>query len=192
MRKANLKRQTKETDIAISLNLDGGKSSIDIPSGFLTHMLDSFVRHSGIGLNLKAKGDIQVDMHHTIEDIGIVFGKAIKEAVGDKKGINRYGTARLPMDESLVEVSLDISGRPYFMVHGEEDFSGAVGDMELDLVPEFFRALAFNSGITMHLTVISSGNAHHLAECCFKAFARAFRKAIAITGEDVPSTKEML
>jgi imidazoleglycerol-phosphate dehydratase len=192
MRKASIKRQTKETSISINLNLDGGKNSIDIPSGFLTHMLDSFTRHSGTGLSVKAIGDIQVDMHHTVEDIGIVLGQAIKEALGDKKGINRYGTARLPMDEALVEVSLDISGRPFFVIHGEEEFSGAVGDMELDLVPEFFRALAFNAGITMHLTVISSGNAHHLAECCFKAFARAFKQAVKITSDELPSTKGML
>ena len=192
MRKANVKRQTKETTIAITLNLDGGKTAIDVPSGFLSHMLETLARHSGIGLNVKATGDVHVDMHHTVEDIGIVLGLAIKDALGDKKGINRFGNARLPMDEALVEVSLDISGRPFFTVHGEEDFSGAVGDMELDLVPEFFRSLAFNAGITMHMTVISSGNAHHLAECCFKSFARAFRQAIEITGNDVPSTKEML
>jgi len=192
MRKATVKRNTKETDIAVSVNLDGGKCLIDIPSGFLTHMLDSFARHSGMGLTVRAHGDIQVDMHHTIEDIGIVIGQAIKDALGDKKGINRYGFAKLPMDEALVEVSLDLSGRPYFMIHGEEDFFGQVGDMELDLIPEFMRALAFNAGITMHLSVISSENAHHLAECCFKAFARAIRDAAAIIGEDVPSTKEVL
>lgn len=192
MRKATVKRNTKETDIAVSVNLDGGKCLIDIPSGFLTHMLDSFARHSGMGLTVRAQGDIQVDLHHTVEDIGIVIGQAIKDALGDKKGINRYGFAKLPMDEALVEVSLDLSGRPYFVIHGEEDFFGQVGDMELDLIPEFFRALAFNAGITMHLSVISSGNAHHLAESCFKAFARAIRDASAITGEDVPSTKEVL
>jgi imidazoleglycerol-phosphate dehydratase len=192
MRKATLKRETKETNIVVTINLDGGKTSIDIPSGFLTHMLDSFARHSGVGLGVKAVGDIQVDLHHTVEDIGIVLGQAIKEALGSKKGINRFASVRLPMDESLVEVSIDLSGRPFFMLHGEEDFIGQAGDMELDLVPEFFRALAFNAGITMHLSVISSGNAHHLAECCFKSFARAFREAIAITGEEMPSTKGML
>jgi imidazoleglycerol-phosphate dehydratase len=192
MRKATVKRNTKETDIAVTVNLDGGKCLIDIPSGFLTHMLDSFARHSGMGLTVKAQGDIQVDMHHTVEDIGIVLGQAIREALGNKKGINRYGFAKLPMDEALVEVALDLSGRPYFMIHGEEDFFGQVGDIELDLIPEFMKALAFNAGITMHLSVISSGNAHHLAECCFKAFARAIRDAAAITGEDVPSTKEVL
>ena len=192
MRTGSVTRKTRETEITVSLCLDGGDFRPDIPSGFLTHMLDALAKHGGLGLAVQARGDVHVDLHHTVEDIGIVLGKAFKKALGDKAGITRYGLAKVPMDEALVEVCLDISGRPYFQVHGGDVFHGQAGDLDLELVPEFFRALAFNAGITLHVTVCASGNGHHLAEACFKAFARAVRQAVALSGTGVPSTKESL
>jgi imidazoleglycerol-phosphate dehydratase len=192
MRQAQVTRKTKETNISVKLNLDGGGILVDIPSGFLSHMLDALSKHAGLGLEVKAKGDVHVDLHHTVEDIGIVLGQAFKEALKDKRGITRYGTAKVPMDESLVEVCLDISGRPYFQIHGQDDFQGQAGDLDLELIPEFFRALAFNAGITLHMSVFASGNGHHLAEACFKAFARAIKEAVTISGADIPSTKASL
>ncbi|HHO75593.1 MAG TPA: imidazoleglycerol-phosphate dehydratase HisB [Deltaproteobacteria bacterium] len=192
MRKAQVTRKTKETDISVDLNLEGGESMIDIPSGFLSHMLDALAKHAGLGLKIKAQGDVHVDLHHTVEDIGIVLGQALKKALGDKRGITRYGLAKVPMDESLVEACLDISGRPYFQIHGTDEFHGQAGDLNLELVPEFFRSLAFNAGLTLHISVFASSNGHHLAEACFKAFARAIKQATAITGTDIPSTKEAL
>lgn len=192
MRQANITRKTKETNISVTLNLDGGDILINIPSGFLSHMLDALSKHAGLGLEIKAEGDTHVDLHHTVEDIGIVLGQAVQKALGDKRGITRYGLAKVPMDESLVEVCLDISGRPYFQIHGQADFHGQAGDLNLELVPEFFRALAFNAGITLHMSVFASGNGHHLAEACFKAFARAIKEAVAVSGTDIPSTKESL
>ena len=192
MRQAKVTRKTKETNISVDLNLDGGDIRIDIPSGFLGHMLDALSKHAGLGLEIKAEGDTYVDLHHTVEDIGIVLGQALQKALGDKRGITRYGLAKVPMDESLVEVCLDISGRPYFQVHGEADFRGQAGDLSLELVPEFFRALAFNAGITLHMSVVASGNGHHLAEACFKAFARAIKDAVIVSGTDIPSTKASL
>ncbi|HOS97616.1 MAG TPA: imidazoleglycerol-phosphate dehydratase HisB [Deltaproteobacteria bacterium] len=192
MREATVTRKTRETEITVSVCLDGGDFSLSIPSGFLTHMLDAFAKHSGIGLSVDAKGDVHVDLHHTVEDIGIVLGKALKGALGEKRGITRYGQAKVPMDETLVEACIDISGRPFMVVHGGDVFHGMAGDLDLELVPEFFRALVFNAGITLHLTVCASGNGHHLAEACFKAFARALREALAVTGTDIPSTKAHL
>lgn len=192
MRTGSVTRKTRETEITVSLCLDGGEFRPDIPSGFLTHMLDALAKHGGLGLAVQARGDVHVDLHHTVEDIGIVLGKAFKKALGDKAGITRYGLAKVPMDEALVEVCLDISGRPYFQVHGGDVFHGQAGDLDLELVPEFFRALAFNAGITLHVTVCASGNGHHLAEACFKAFARAVREAVSLGGTGIPSTKESL
>jgi imidazoleglycerol-phosphate dehydratase len=192
MRTGSVTRKTKETEITVSLCLDGGDFKPDIPSGFLTHMLDALAKHGGLGLAVQAKGDVHVDLHHTVEDIGIVLGKAFKKALGEKAGITRYGLAKVPMDESLVEVCLDISGRPYFQVHGGDVFHGQAGDLDLELVPEFFRSLAFNAGITLHMTICASGNGHHLAEACFKAFARAMREAVSVSGTGIPSTKESL
>ncbi|HNY66693.1 MAG TPA: imidazoleglycerol-phosphate dehydratase HisB [Deltaproteobacteria bacterium] len=192
MRTGSVTRKTKETEITVDLCLDGGEFKPDIPSGFLTHMLDALAKHGGLGLSVQARGDVHVDLHHTVEDIGIVLGKAFKKALGDKSGITRYGLAKVPMDEALVEVCLDISGRPYFQIHGGDVFHGQAGDLDLELVPEFFRSLAFNAGITMHITVCASGNGHHLAEACFKAFARAVRQAVSISGTGIPSTKASL
>lgn len=192
MRESTVTRKTKETEISVKICLDGGAFKPDIPSGFLTHMLDAFAKHAGLGLTVVAKGDVHVDLHHTVEDIGIVLGKAMKGALGEKRGITRYGLAKVPMDEALVEVCLDISDRPYFEIHGPDVFRGRAGDLDLELVPEFFRSLAFQAGITVHMTVYASGNAHHLAEACFKAFARALKEAVAVTGTDIPSTKAYL
>ncbi len=192
MREATVTRKTKETEISVSVCLEGGEFREKIPSGFLSHMLDALAKHSGIGLKVEAKGDVHVDLHHTVEDIGIVIGKAIKKALGEKQGITRYGLAKIPMDESLVEVCLDISGRPYFTVHGGDVFHGRAGDLDLELVPEFFRSLAYHAGITMHMSVFSFSNGHHLAEACFKAFARALKVAVSISGTDIPSTKASL
>ena len=192
MREATVTRKTRETEISVTICLEGGAFKPDIPSGFLTHMLDAFAKHAGIGLKVEAKGDVHVDLHHTVEDIGIVLGKAIKTALGEKRGITRYGLAKVPMDESLVEACLDISGRPFFVIHGGDVFHGRAGDLDLELVPEFFRSLAFQAGITTHMSVLASGNGHHLAEACFKAFARAFKEAVAVTGTDIPSTKAYL
>lgn len=192
MRTATITRTTAETDIRATVDLDGGTRNITVPSGFFSHMLDALSRHGGLGLDLTATGDTHVDFHHTVEDTGIVLGQAIAKALGDKKGIERYGLAKVPMDESLVEACLDLSGRPFFAIHGEENFTGKAGDFDLELVPEFFRALAFNAGITLHLTINAAGNGHHTAEACFKAFARALRDAVRITGDEIPSTKEHL
>jgi imidazoleglycerol-phosphate dehydratase len=192
MRTSTVTRKTKETEITVSVCLDGGEFREQIPSGFLSHMLDALAKHAGIGLIVEAKGDVHVDLHHTVEDIGIVMGKAIKQALGEKRGITRYGLAKIPMDEALVEVCLDISGRPFFAVHGGDCFHGQAGDLDLELVPEFFRSLAFQAGITLHMTVYSSSNGHHLAEACFKAFARALKEAVSLSGTDIPSTKAHL
>ncbi|HDM32509.1 MAG TPA: imidazoleglycerol-phosphate dehydratase HisB [Deltaproteobacteria bacterium] len=192
MRRSSVKRKTKETDVEVEVNLDGGDVNIDVPSGFFAHMLDSLSRHSGIGLKVVARGDTDVDLHHTVEDIGIVMGLAIKEALGDKAGINRFGLAKIPMDESLVEACMDISDRAYFTIHGEDPFHNQAGNFPLELVPEFFRALAFNAGITLHVTVYAARNTHHAAEACFKALARALAQAVAISGKDIPSTKGVL
>ncbi|MCD6570358.1 MAG: imidazoleglycerol-phosphate dehydratase HisB [Deltaproteobacteria bacterium] len=192
MRSASITRQTKETDVKIELNLDSMGYQIDIPAGFLKHMLELFSMHSGIGLDVKAKGDIYVDLHHITEDIGIVMGLALKDALGEKQGIARYGFAKIPMDEALVEACMDLSNRPFFQIHGGDLFHGKVGDFDLELLPEFFRSVAFKAGITLHITIYSSGNKHHLAEACFKAFAYALKEAVRIVGEDIPSTKAKL
>ncbi|HWR67589.1 MAG TPA: imidazoleglycerol-phosphate dehydratase HisB [Desulfomonilia bacterium] len=192
MREATVTRKTKETEITVKICLEGGELSLNIPSGFLTHMLDALAKHAGLGLKIEAAGDVHVDLHHTVEDIGIVMGKAIKGALGEKLGITRYGLAKVPMDEALVEACIDISGRPFFVIHGGDVFHGTAGDLGLELVPEFFRALAFNAGITVHMTICATGNGHHLAEACFKAFARALKEAVAVTGTDIPSTKARL
>jgi len=192
MRSASITRQTKETDVSIELNLDSKGYEIDIPAGFLEHMLELLSMHSGIGLKAKASGDTHIDLHHITEDIGIVMGLALKDALGEKQGIERYGFAKIPMDETLVEVCMDLSGRPFFQIHGEDLFRGKVGDFDLELLPEFFKSVAFKAGINLHITVCSSGNKHHLAEACFKAFARALKGAVRIVGEDIPSTKATL
>lgn len=180
MREANLSRKTKETDISIQVKLDENlESKINTGIGFFNHMLELFAFHSGIYLSIDCKGDIQVDGHHSVEDIGILMGKAIKEALGDKKGINRYGDAFLPMDETLAHCSLDISGRPY-LVFNVEFTSERVGDFETELTEEFFRAIAVNSGMTLHFNLEYGKNTHHIIEALFKSFGRALKQAITI------------
>lgn len=180
MREASISRKTKETNIEIKINLDKKEECIiETGIGFLNHMLELFAFHSGITLVIKCDGDLFVDGHHSVEDIGIVLGKVIKEALGDKKGIMRYGDSFLPMDETLAHCSLDISGRP-FLVFNVELPSQKVGDFETELTEEFFRAVAFNSGITLHLNLEYGKNTHHIIEALFKSFGQSLKKAIEI------------
>ncbi len=195
MRKAEINRDTNETKVYVSTNLDGkGNTDINTGVGFFDHMLDLFGKHSGIDLKVLCKGDLYVDGHHTIEDIGIVMGQVLNKALGDKKGIRRYGSARIPMDEALVSVDLDISGRPFLEINATL-FSPRIGEFETSLVEEFFRALVYNSGITLHINCEYGKNDHHIIEGMFKGFARAFRIAIEIDlrfAQDIPSTKGIL
>lgn len=193
-RVAEVKRTTKETDISLSLNLDGnGTSEIDTGIGFFDHMLDGFARHGLFDLKVEVKGDLIVDCHHSIEDTGIVLGEAIKKAVGDKKGMKRFGSCILPMDETLVLCAIDISGRPYLSFDGEFT-TDRVGYMDTEMVKEFFYAISYAAGMNLHLKVLSSGNNHHMIEAMFKAFARALDEATLIDPRitDVLSTKGSL
>lgn len=191
---STLERNTKETKIKLTINLDGeGKTNIDTGVGFFDHMLNLMAFHGGIDLEIKANGDLEVCDHHMVEDTGILLGKAFLEALGDKKGINRYGTFFLPMDETLVQVSLDISGRS-FLVFDAEFKRDTVGTFSTEMTEEFFRAFAFNSGITLHAKVLYGSNDHHKIEALFKALGRALREAKSINENDMrlPSTKGML
>jgi imidazoleglycerol-phosphate dehydratase len=195
MRKANVKRTTKETDVAVAIDLDGsGAASIATGIGFLDHMLDLLARHSRIDLDVKAKGDLHVDQHHTTEDVGIALGQAIKKALGDMKGITRYADVHVPMDEALTRVAVDISGRP-FLVFNVEFVRAKIGAFDTALVQEWFQALAVNAALTLHVATLYGSNDHHIAESCFKGLARALRTAIAIdprAAHEVPSTKGTL
>ena len=193
-RSAELLRQTKETRVKISLNLDGsGKSSPETGVGFFNHMLDLFARHSLIDLAVNAEGDLEVDHHHTVEDVGIVLGQVLEKALGDKRGINRYGWAILPMDETLAQVALDLSGRSAF-VYNVRFSSGAIGDFPTELIEEFFKAFANSARMNLHITVPYGANNHHIAEAIFKATARALRQAVTQDprSNEVPSTKGSL
>ena len=190
-RTADYVRKTKETDISLHLNLDGtGSSSINTGIGFFDHMLDGFARHGLFDLKVNVAGDLAVDCHHTIEDTGIVLGNAIKEAVGDKKGIRRYGSCILPMDETLVLCAVDLSGRPYLVFDGEFT-TDRVGYMDTEMVKEFFYAISYTAGMNLHIRVLSGGNNHHMIEAMFKAFAKALDKATVIDPRitDILSTK---
>lgn len=191
-RQGYVKRDTKETQIDLLIDLNGsGKSEIDTEVGFFNHMLTLFSFHSSIDLKLKTKGDIEVCDHHLVEDVGIALGQALKEALGDKIGIKRYGTVFVPMDEALTMVTLDISGRSF--LHFEGEFKReSIGNFSTEMVLEFFRAVAFNSGITVHCRILYGENDHHKIEGLFKAFGRALREAIEIVGNDIPSTKGAL
>lgn len=187
-------RETKETDINVEVNIDGeGKCNIDTGIGFFDHMLNLMAVHGGMDLKIKAKGDLYVDCHHTVEDVGITLGSCLKEALGDKVGIKRYGTAYTPMDESLAFVSLDISGRSY-LVFDAEFTVDRVGGLDTEMVEEFFRALAFNAGITLHIKIMYGKNNHHKIEGIFKAFGRALKEAMTIDEKikGVMSTKGVL
>ena len=193
-RTAKLSRHTKETKVELSLNLDGrGAASVQTGVGFFDHMLDLLSRHSLIDLDVRAEGDLQVDAHHTVEDVGIVLGQAIEKAVGDKRGIHRYGWAIVPMDESLAQVAVDLSGRPAFVFHVV--FSGpTIGDFQTELVEEFFKGLATSARMNLHVAVPYGTNNHHIAEAIFKATAKALRQAVSRDprSDDVPSTKGSL
>ena len=193
-RTADYVRKTKETDISLHLNLDGtGSSSINTVIGFFDHMLDGFARHGLFDLKVNVAGDLAVDCHHTIEDTGIVLGNAIKEAVGDKKGIRRYGSCILPMDETLVLCAVDLSGRPYLVFDGEFT-TDRVGYMDTEMVKEFFYAISYTAGMNLHIRVLSGGNNHHMIEAMFKAFAKALDQATVIDPRitDILSTKGSL
>ena len=194
VRTADYVRKTKETDISLHVNLDGtGSSSIHTGIGFFDHMLDGFARHGLFDLKVNVAGDLAVDCHHTIEDTGIVLGNAIKEAVGDKKGIRRYGSCILPMDETLVLCAVDLSGRPYLVFDGEFT-TDRVGYMDTEMVKEFFYAISYTAGMNLHIRVLSGGNNHHMIEAMFKAFAKALDQATVIDPRitDILSTKGSL
>ena len=191
---AECTRKTKETDIYLSFDLDGrGDAKVDTGIGFFDHMLDGFARHGLFDLNVKVTGDLVVDCHHTIEDTGIVLGNAIKKAVGDKKGIKRFGSCMLPMDETLVLCAVDLSRRPYLSFDAEFT-TDRVGYMDTEMVKEFFYAISYSAGMNLHLKVITGGNNHHMIEAMFKAFAKALDEATIIDPRitDILSTKGSL
>lgn len=176
-RVVTVERKTKETDIKLTLNLDGtGKSQIDTGIGFFDHMLDGFTRHGLFDLELTCKGDLNVDCHHTIEDVGIVLGQAIKEAIGDKKSLKRYGSMMLPMDDALVLCAIDLSGRPYFVYNCEYSMT-SIGDMDTEMVKDFFYAISYSAAMNLHIKQLDGFNNHHIAEATFKAFAKALDQA---------------
>lgn len=193
-RSASIERNTKETDIRVTLELDGtGQAELDTGIGFFDHMLDGFARHGLFDLNVYVDGDLDVDCHHTVEDTGIVLGNAIKEAVGDKKGIRRYGSCILPMDEALVLCAVDLSGRPYYV--SDASFSAPmIGDLDTETISEFFYAVSYSAAINLHFKVFSGSNSHHICEAMFKAFAKALDAAVAVDPRitDVLSTKGSL
>lgn len=191
---ANVERKTRETDIELMLSIDGtGKSDIETGIGFFDHMLEGFAKHGFFDLTLKCDGDLEVDTHHTVEDCGIVLGQAIKEAIGDKKGIKRYGNFILPMDESLLLCAVDLCGRPYFS--WDANFTvPQIGDLESEMIKEFFYAVSYSAGMNLHIKVLTSGNNHHMAEAMFKAFAKALDEATTVDPRitDILSTKGSL
>ncbi|MCR4282500.1 MAG: imidazoleglycerol-phosphate dehydratase HisB [Bauldia sp.] len=195
MRKAAVKRKTKETDISVAVDLDGtGKARIRSGVGFFDHMLEQVARHSLIDITIQAKGDLHIDQHHTVEDVGIALGTAVKQALGDMKGIARYADVHLPMDEAMTRAAIDISGRPH-LVWKVSFTRGKVGDLDSELFREFFAAFAQNAGVTLHVENLYGRNNHHIAETCFKALARVLRAAVAIDPRQksrVPSTKGRL
>jgi len=192
---AEINRETSETIIGVALELDGeGRADVSTGIGFLDHMLTALARHALFDLRVHAKGDLHIDFHHTTEDVGIVIGQCLRQALGDKRGIRRYGAATIPMDEALVDAALDISGRP-FLAWSVSFTQPKIGEMDTELFEEFFRALAFNAGITLHMTQRAGTNAHHVAEACFKALARALRAATEADPramDAIPSTKGVL
>jgi imidazoleglycerol-phosphate dehydratase len=192
-RTANRERSTAETKIRLSLDLDGGESSASTGVGFLDHMLDLLARHGKLGLVVEASGDLDTGAHHTVEDVGIVLGQALDEALGDRAGIRRYGSALVPMDESLAECTIDVSGRPLCVFDAELPATSIAG-FDTELTEEFFRAVANGAKLTLHVSVRYGSNAHHMIEACFKAFARALRVAVSVDPDEsgVPSTKGTL
>jgi imidazoleglycerol-phosphate dehydratase len=195
MRSASVTRRTGETDVTVTLDLDGsGSYQVATGIGFLDHMLELLTRHSLLDLEIKAKGDLRVDMHHTVEDVGIVIGQALDKALGERRGIARYGSAYVPMDEALTRVSIDISGRPH-LVWKVPFLRSRVGAMDVELFHEWFQALVLNARITLHVETLYGDNTHHIAESCFKALARALRQAVEVDERQkslIPSTKGSL
>lgn len=195
MRNAMIERKTRETEIMVSLDLDGtGDYDIDTGIGFLDHMLEAFARHAMLDMKVRAQGDLHIDFHHTTEDVGIVIGQAIAKALGDFKGIRRFGEATIPMDETLTRCAIDVSNRPYLI--WKVNFTRPkLGEMDTELFKEWFQAVAQNAGITLHIENLYGENNHHIVESCYKAFARALRAAVAIDerlGDVAPSTKGVL
>lgn len=190
-RRAVVERKTKETEITVALELEGGDVCVNTGVGFFDHMLTALGFYAGFGLEITAKGDLSVDAHHTVEDVGIVLGQALAQALGDKAGITRFGTAFVPMDESLARVVLDISARPYLAYEAVMP-QERIGDYDSCLTEEFFRALAVHGGLTLHATGLYGTNAHHLTEAMFKALGLALKQAVAVTGQGTTSTKGVL
>jgi imidazoleglycerol-phosphate dehydratase len=192
-RTAEIDRKTKETEVSLQLDLDGGEASASTGVGFLDHMLDLLARHGRLGMKLEAKGDLETGAHHTTEDVGIVLGQAIDEALGDRAGIRRYGFATVPMDEALAECAIDISGRPLTVFEAELP-EVTIAGFDAELAEEFFRAVSSNAKMTLHVRVSYGSNAHHMIEAAFKAFARALRESVSVDPDEtgVPSTKGTL
>lgn len=192
MRETKLERNTAETQIKLSLNIDKCQTSNIITGvGFFDHMLNLFARHSGCTLDLFCIGDLHIDSHHTVEDCGIAIGKALAACLDDKRGLTRYGEATIPMDEALVQAVVDISGRSYLVFQAELP-KAVLGNFEVEMVEEFFRALAHNAGLTLHIRVLYGSNLHHIIEAIFKAFARAMKTAMHQDGDQIPSTKGVI
>lgn len=191
MREATLSRKTKETDIRLSLALEGGEVAVSTGIGFFDHMLTAFAFYGGLGLKLEVKGDLEVDGHHTVEDVGIVLGQAMREALGDRKGIRRFASAYIPMDEALCLTALDFSNRP-FLVFDVDMPQPMIGAYDSCLTEEFMRAFAVNSGLTLHMKCLYGKNAHHITEALFKSLGVAVKEAVAVTGTGVTSTKGVL
>jgi imidazoleglycerol-phosphate dehydratase len=193
VRRGTIERKTKETDIVVDLTLDGrGSSEITTGIGFLDHMLDLLARHGGFDLVVKARGDLDVDQHHTVEDIGLALGQALREALGDKRGVRRFGHAVVPMDEALAMIAIDLSGRPF--LHYDLDLTGVrIGEFDADLAGHFFQSVVNQGQITMHVRLLSGSDPHHIVEAVFKGVARALAGACGRTGDDaIPSTKGTL
>jgi len=192
MREAEVYRETRETKIRVYINLDGsGKYEVNTPVGFLTHMLESFAKHGKFDLKVEAEGDVHVSHHHTVEDCGIVLGQAVLKALGDKKGIKRYGYSIIPMDEALVLSSIDISGRPLFF-YEDKNLRGKITEFDFELTWEFFKGFALESRSTLHIKVLDGKILHHVAEACFKSFAITLKEAVKVEGSEVPSTKGVI
>ena len=195
MRRAEVARKTAETEIALSVDLDGtGASTISTGVGFLDHMLELLSRHSMIDMQIRAKGDTHIDFHHVTEDVGIALGQAVRKALGDMKGLTRYADVHMPMDETLTRVAIDVSGRP-FLVWRTEFPAPKIGEFDSELVREFFQGFATHAAVTLHVETLYGANAHHIAESCFKGLARVLKAAFALdprAGDRLPSTKERI
>jgi imidazoleglycerol-phosphate dehydratase len=191
-RRAEVRRETKETTVALSLTVDGaGTTSVSTGIPFFDHMLEQLGKHAGFDLRIEAQGDLDVDLHHTVEDVGIVLGNALREALGDKRGVRRFANALVPLDEALVQVALDLSGRP-FLVYAVDPISEWIGTFDPQLAEEFWKGFVDGARVTLHVRSITGKNGHHVIEASFKGVARALRDAVKVEGEGVPSTKGTL